>query len=374
MKNKFLISEDEKSRILMMHENSTKNLYLNLITEESVYNPKTEVIQKKLQSLGFNPGTIDGKYGKNTMCAVAKFQISNNLTMDGKVGSNTANKLGVEPYYPKGVNITSCQGLLSQPNKQKLDSSISKPNKPGINESCESIPPEFCDKISSGSEKTIGNGGSEGCAQFVTKFLGLDYLGDAWTSFNVAKKNGVKYNMFTDGTINWDNVRNLMKTNGINSNTCGCFVEEGEGKDNSCGDGPKISKLISSFYPSSSNVNLNNLKLGDVVGMYWKNSGNKGKAFCTRAVSRGIGPDGSVKDTDPFTFNTHLGYVGAIKNGVPIIYHSVHGTRLATPASQLLSSSGNGMITWVTGSSKSGYGDDSKEFDIFKDYKNLFKK
>jgi len=113
------------------------------------------------------------------------------------------------------------------------------------------------------------------------------------------------------------------------------------------------------------------LKLGDIVGMYWKNSGNKGKAFCTRVVARGLGPDGSVKDTDPFTFNTHVGYVGAIKNGVPIIYHSVHGKRLATPANQLLSSTGNGMITWVTGGPKK----DSKDsFSMIDDYLKFLKK
>jgi hypothetical protein len=373
MKNKFLISEDEKLRILMMHENSTKNLYLNLITEESVYNPKTEAIQKKLQSLGFNPGTIDGKYGKSTACAVAKFQISNNLTMDGKVGSNTAKKLGVESYFPKGVNITACQGLLSQPNKQKP--SDGKSQDPLINESCVSIPQDLCPKISTGSEKTIGDGGSEGCAEFVKKFLETGFLGSAWAAFNIVKKYGVKYNMFTDGTIDWDKIRNDVKNNGINAQTCGCFYQDMDDNDKTCTDGTKVSKTISSFYPSSSSIDLNNLKVGDVVGMYWKNSANKGKAFCQRALDhRGLGNDGTFKDTSPFTFNTHLGYVGAIKNGVPIIYHSVHGTRLATPASQLLSSSGNGMITWVTGSPKSGSNNDSKEFDIFRDYKNLFKK
>jgi hypothetical protein len=108
--------------------------------------------------------------------------------------------------------------------------------------------------------------------------------------------------------------------------------------------------------------------------MYWRASKSKGKAFCNRANDRGLGADGTFKDNSPFTFNTHLGYVGAIKNGTPIIYHSVHGKRLATPANELLSSSGNGMITWVTGGPNTESKDDSEEFSIFNDYKKFLKK
>jgi hypothetical protein len=389
MKNQFLISEEEKIRILSIHETATKKQYLNLITEESVYNQKTEAIQKKLKFLRYNPGVIDGKYGKNTACAVAAFQAANNLVIDGKVGKNTAEKLGgVLPYYPKDVdiNISINKGCSTQKGgnePQKPNSPINnpdstwgpdKPKSPITNNPCVSIPPEFCDKVSSQVEVNIGNGGSEGCSEFVGNFLKIGPIGDAWKAFNNVKKYGVKYNMFTDGQINWDNIRNSIKSNGINSQTCGCFIEEGLDKDKSCSNGQKISKTISSFYPSSSNLSISNLKLGDIVGMYWKNSSNKGKAFCSRAVTRGLGPDGSVKDNDPFTFNTHLGYVGAIKNGAPIIFHSVHGKRLATPANELLSSSGNGMITWVTGGPNTESKDDSKEDSIWDNFLKFSKK
>lgn len=346
--NLFEISQEEKNRILNLHEGHTKNYYLDLITEEAIYNPKTESIQKKLIELGYGKliGSADGKYGKKTACAVAKFQEdSKSLTVDGKVGKSTATKLGVEAYYPKGVNISAC-GTTKVGNKQQQQSTDeSKQN-------CESILPETCSKISTNKETTIGNGGSEGCSEYVRKSIG-ETLGDAWRAFNVAKKYGVKYNMFTDGSINWGNIRNQMKSNGINSSTCGCFTSEGESKDKSCNSGSQIAKTISSFYPSSSNVNISSLKVGDIVGMYYRDSGNKGKAFCERSVQRGLDNNGNVKDTDPFTFNTHVGYVGAIKNGVPMIYHSVHGTRLSTPANQLKSKNGSAMITWVTGGPKS---------------------
>ena len=365
MKNQFLISEDEKSRILQMHENSTKNLYLNLITEESVYNPLTGAIQKKLNFLGFNVGTIDGKYGKKTACAVAAFQAANGLFVDGKAGKDTAKKIdGVEPYFPKDVNIQGCS--TQQVKNKKESNKVSQ-------QSCESILPETCPIINVNKETIIGNGGSEGCSEYVRKSIG-ETLGNAWKAFNVAKKYGVKYNMFTDGSIDWNNVRNQMKSNQINSSTCGCFVEEGDSKDKSCSSGSKISKTISSFYPSSSNFSDSSLKIGDIVGMYYRDSGNKGKAFCERAVQRGLDGSGNVTNIDPFTFNTHVGYVGAIKNGVPMIYHSVHGTRLSTPVNQLKSKDGSAMIVWVTGGPQSGDGDKSKKFDVFNDFKNFLKK
>lgn len=394
MKNQFLISEEEKRRILSIHETATKKQYLNLITEESVYNQKTEAIQKKLKFLGYNPGIIDGKYGKNTACAVAAFQAANNLVIDGKVGKNTAKKLeGVEPYFPKDVdiNISINKGCSTQKggNKpQKPGSSINNPDptwgpklpgepdkpKSPITNDCVSIPPEFCDKVSSQVEVNIGNGGSEGCSEFVKKFLGIEVIGDAWESFLIFNKFGIKYNMYTDGTINWGKIRNDVKLNGINANSCECFNQAGKETDTTCKDGKKISNTITSFYPSSSSLDVNNLKLGDIVGMYWRTSKSKGKAFCNRSNDRGLGTDGTFKDTSPFTFNTHLGYVGAIKYGVPIIFHSVHGKRLATPANELLSSSGNGMITWVTGGPNTESKDDSKDFGIFNDYMKFLKK
>ena len=42
--NLFEISQEEKNRILNLHEGHTKNHYLDLITEEAIYNPKTEAI------------------------------------------------------------------------------------------------------------------------------------------------------------------------------------------------------------------------------------------------------------------------------------------------------------------------------------------
>ena len=52
-------------------------------------------IQTKLRDLGYNPGTIDGIYGKNTQNAVKAFQRDRGLTVDGIAGSRTLKALGI---------------------------------------------------------------------------------------------------------------------------------------------------------------------------------------------------------------------------------------------------------------------------------------
>ena len=50
-------------------------------------------LQYKLFSRLYNPGSIDGIFGNNTLEAVKKFQKDNNLVVDGIVGSKTWSKL-----------------------------------------------------------------------------------------------------------------------------------------------------------------------------------------------------------------------------------------------------------------------------------------
>ncbi len=59
------------------------------------WNAKSEVkiIQVALENYGYNPGPIDGIYGKRTNKAVRTFQRANHLTVDGVVGPQTWRKL-----------------------------------------------------------------------------------------------------------------------------------------------------------------------------------------------------------------------------------------------------------------------------------------
>jgi peptidoglycan hydrolase-like protein with peptidoglycan-binding domain len=48
-----------------------------------------KTVQQKLIDLGFSDSAVDGKYGRKTAAAVAKFQLSKNLKSDGFVGEKT---------------------------------------------------------------------------------------------------------------------------------------------------------------------------------------------------------------------------------------------------------------------------------------------
>lgn len=52
-------------------------------------------IQEKLNELGYDCGTPDGKIGKKTIAAIKKFQKDRGLTIDGIAGTKTKKELGI---------------------------------------------------------------------------------------------------------------------------------------------------------------------------------------------------------------------------------------------------------------------------------------
>lgn len=62
----------------------------------AVDKPTDQQIQQALKNAGLYDGAIDGKIGPMTKKAIRKFQIQNDLTVDGKVGKKTWIKLA--PY------------------------------------------------------------------------------------------------------------------------------------------------------------------------------------------------------------------------------------------------------------------------------------
>ena len=132
--------------------------------------------------------------------------------------------------------------------------------------------------------------------------------------------------------------------------------------------------LLQKLIPNQSSFK-NILNINDVVGLYWDKSDNFTKAFFEGATgydNMGTGPretdgpyfmkkDGtpwnqkdlgkniefmpgkSLRNGSGFGMNTHLGYVGAIVNKEPIIFHNVHQTVHATPLSKM----GSSKILWA---------------------------
>ena len=71
---------------------------------------KVKTLQKRLNELGWNL-SVDGDYGANTEKAVKEFQKLNGLTVDGKVGTKTKNKLNSK--NAKGKNNASSSSSSS---------------------------------------------------------------------------------------------------------------------------------------------------------------------------------------------------------------------------------------------------------------------
>lgn len=55
----------------------------------SIKKPNLKQIQLALKNAGYEPGSLDGKMGKQTKQAVKAFQKANNLFPDGRVGKKT---------------------------------------------------------------------------------------------------------------------------------------------------------------------------------------------------------------------------------------------------------------------------------------------
>src|SRR5262245_23636379 len=70
----------------------------DIVYEPGAPNMEKEIIfkiQLALAVRGFDPGEIDGDYGPNTQAAVADFQRASGLAVDGAVGPETAEALGI---------------------------------------------------------------------------------------------------------------------------------------------------------------------------------------------------------------------------------------------------------------------------------------
>ena len=70
------------------------------VVPEVKSHPSVRQIQTALRNAGYNPGSIDGRMGRQTRDAIRAFQRANNLSADGKVGKRTWALLG-EYLYKK---------------------------------------------------------------------------------------------------------------------------------------------------------------------------------------------------------------------------------------------------------------------------------
>jgi hypothetical protein len=203
----------------------------------------------------------------------------------------------------------------------------------------------------------------EGCAQWVSNQLsnlGVGRQGNAWHSHNFGQKS-LKYSPFMGMSPSvMSTAAKLFST--INSNPKEKSLES------------DVKNFVKTLIPNQQSLKKM-LKVNDIVGLYFNDSSNFTKAFFeggTGMLDMGSGdkatdgpyfikqdgnrwtpddlgksikflPGKSLKSGSGFGMNSHLGYVGAIVNGEPIIFHNVHNIVHATPLSKM----GDTKIFWI---------------------------
>jgi len=91
-----LRSKDEEIASLKASPENTREYSSAKRTNYNIYwlskvksRPTVKHIQIALKNAGYNPGSIDGRMGKETRSAIKSFQKANNLRADGRVGKQT---------------------------------------------------------------------------------------------------------------------------------------------------------------------------------------------------------------------------------------------------------------------------------------------
>jgi len=196
--------------------------------------------------------------------------------------------------------------------------------------------------ISTSKSTPIFTAGQPECAKFVHDFdTKLSGVGNAWTAHNNDQLGSRIFTVFQG--IQSDKVKKIIdlwvkmdKSGGAKAE----FIDDAKNL---------VRTLITKSPPK--------LQLNDVVGLYYPPSDNHAKAFYqggkndiqgNRSYIEKKGgkyvAGNTIKSGNAWGMNTHVGIVGAIKDGVPIIFHNIHGQVYSDPYTNLT----DGIkIVWV---------------------------
>lgn len=351
-------------KIIKLKESELK-LLVKQVINEATGNSNIVAIQTALKpkygnllgTTGPNNDGIDGVYGKNTKNAIMAFQKDNGIKPTGFVGKVTAPKLGVQPMTGKGVSTNPIKNakidskLLNGNLKTSGDNTIVKKdfakNNPivakGDTTLSSNITPKFkpiipVNKINSADSTAIMKAGQPECARFVHDFsTKLEFVGNAWDAHNNDSVGKRTWSAFTNL-----NPQMIKKVNDewLKINNAGGGSEGGKFNG-------EVKSLINGIVPKTPPVKL---ALDNIVGIYYPPSShheeafyNAGKPYYTEMNGK-MTPGKTIQSGQGWGMNTHIGIVGAIKNGVPIVFHNVHGTVFADPYNKLYN---GGRICWV---------------------------
>lgn len=282
---------------------------------------------------------VDGIYGRNTIIALKDFQKKNNLKIQiGFFDKETSKLLGCQPLDYRQIEhlIKNKKTNTNKTETSEPTTSLTKhPNVSSIHKiNYEKTLPLIKTNSSVNLTKTLPPG-TDQCAQFVNDFSDdFKAVGNAWDALRGNGQIGkTKFSIY-------DNVPDDVYNSALK--IFNSLYRQGKpikGVDTEIGREIKnLNRKLLSKKPSATDF-----KVGDVVGIYNPKSEFHEVAFSgagqsyfvcggrrSRCIKKPDKPSGQL-----WGANTHVGIVGAIKNGVPIIYHNVHGTVYADPYNNL---------------------------------------
>ena len=259
----------------------------------------------------------------------------------GYFGNLTKNALS-KYYENNGVNREKTK--MDSSNKPK--DSVLSTNKPKDSVLSTNIDTGFQNKfkLSTLSDKDsifVCKAGQENCGQFVNDFSKkLSYVGNAWLAHDldqVGKRVMSSYTSLNPKQI--EKISNIFKQ----------IEKQGGPKERKSGG--QVENIKSLQQELIKPVSASNLKVDDIVGIYYPPSGHHEEAFHQAGkpyfVSDGKGgwnKGNNLSSGKGFGLNTHVGIVGAVKNGIPLIFHNISGDVYSDPYNKLR---GGGEIAWI---------------------------
>jgi len=325
-------------KIILITEEQLKNIVDDLIFEqqEKVYTDFDNVYDYKLSGNRWytkKKASTTGKWYDITNRPVAVDRLNKRYGTNVKptTGGQQPNKPTFKPVGPAVSDVTNIPKSPTQ--KINIPASKGKPSqvKPTLPKSqtqkSDSISDRFVNKIDynklSPSKDTVKicTPGSEDCAQFVNDFSNkINYVGNAWLAYRTDAVGQKVWSVFD--RLNNDEIKSYINIYQK--------IKTGQGETVV----PKIKALEQTLIAQAGKPS--NLQVDDVVGLYYPPSSHHMEAFIGSAEQgKGFYPDGKPGKTllsgIGHTFNTHVGIVGAIKDGVPLIFHNVNGNVISTP-------------------------------------------
>ena len=306
--------------------------------------PEGPIVAAIQTGIGLTGSDVDGVYGPSTQKHVGNFKIMNGLATDEKTASYVDQKTA-KLMLRKDVGFALPKFIEAYSDEQTL-ASVKKPDDSDITywDMYDYEIKGATGAPSSDKDLAVAQCTQDGCSQWVSDTFGKQiYFGNAWHAH-------FKFANISSGHKNLSEAQIARITelfNTINQDPVEKAYED------------EAKAIVQEMIPNQDD--FINLSLGDVVGLYYHGSTNFTKAFYEGATGRHLMGSGKIAhptyfvDSDSvwwtkndkskdveffpgktlgggsgFGMNTHIGVVGAIHNGIPIIYHNVHKTVRAT--------------------------------------------